>query len=206
MTFTKLFRDWNQYLRAVYASGPRMAFPSIFAIPHIASVVCSINWPDVSGMAFASRIFRQLMIQTAALSDIPFLLEIEQASFSSDAISRRSFHYLLSKGYALTLLDRDQTRVKAYITLLFRSDASHARIYSIATHPDFWGQGCAGQLVDAAERAAVRHKRHSIRLEIRKDNRASLKLFKHRNYEIFSEYANYYEDGMDAFRLEKKLI
>jgi len=146
-----------------------------------------------------------IMMRVAVSDDIPALLRIENISFRGDRISRRSFRHLLLRGNAITLLDEQDNRLRGYITLLFRKNATTARIYSIATHPDYLGQGVAGGLLLAAERAALGWDCALMRLEVRKDNRASLRLFQSRGYRIFGEYLAYYEDGMDAFRLERSL-
>lgn len=89
--------------------------------------------------------------------------------------------------------------------MLFRSDVSLARVYSIATAPGYQGQGVAAGLLDAAETLALAHNCMAIRLEIRKDNVASQGLFTGAGYSQFGEHAAYYEDGMDALRYEKSL-
>ena len=145
------------------------------------------------------------MIRVADANDIAALLDIENASFGGDRITRRSFQHLLLHGNALTLLDEQDDQLRGYVTLLFRENVSLARVYSIATHPRHLGQGVAAGLLMAAEQAALVHNRVRMRLEVRKDNKASLHLFQSRGYHIFGEHTAYYEDGMDAFRLEKSL-
>jgi ribosomal protein S18 acetylase RimI-like enzyme len=145
------------------------------------------------------------VIRVALFDDIPALLALENSSFEGDRLSRRSFRYLLSKGQALALADEQDGRLRGYIMLLFRRKESLARVYSIATHSDFKGQGVAAGLLLAAEQSALAHNSVAVRLEIRKDNHASLHLFQSRGYRIFGEYEDYYDDGMDAFRLQKSL-
>ncbi|MBB3214531.1 ribosomal protein S18 acetylase RimI-like enzyme [Herbaspirillum sp. Sphag1AN] len=145
------------------------------------------------------------MIRAAVAGDIAALLEIENRSFSGDRISARSFRHLLARGHAATLLDDHDGQLRGYVTLLFRKNLSLARIYSIATHPDHLGHGVAAGLLLAAEQTALMHNCVSMRLEIRKDNQASLRLFQSRGYRIFGDYPAYYDDGMDGFRLEKSL-
>lgn len=145
------------------------------------------------------------MIRTATTNDIDALLAIENTCFLGDRLSRRSFRHLLTKGHALTLVDAEGSSLRGYITLLFRRKLSLARVYSIATHPQCMGQKVASGLLRAGERAAREQHCVSMRLEVRKDNRASLRLFKHRGYRVFDEQADYYEDQMDALRLEKQL-
>jgi ribosomal protein S18 acetylase RimI-like enzyme len=145
------------------------------------------------------------MIRLATADDLTSLLSIEQDSFEGDRINRRSFRHLLTKGHALTLLDTQNGRVRGYIVLLFKAGQPSARVYSVATDAAYRGRGVAAALVKAAERAAHAYGCLELRLEVRKDNLASLTLFGRRGYCCFGEYAGYYEDGMDAFRLSKRL-
>jgi ribosomal protein S18 acetylase RimI-like enzyme len=148
---------------------------------------------------------RANLIRIATTYDIPALLEIEHASFEGNRISRRSFRHLLGHANALTLLDEQDGALRGYIMLLFRANLSLARVYSVATHPDFLGQGVAATLLLVAEQAALEHDCARLRLEVRHDNHASLRLFQSRGYCIFGQYPRYYEDGMAAHRLEKTL-
>ncbi len=147
----------------------------------------------------------QPAIRCATLDDIDALLDIEHASFHGDRLSRRSFRHLLDGANALILLDEHEGELRGYITLLFRTKVQVARVYSIATHPRYLGQGVAAALLLTAEQAALTHGCVTMRLEIRHDNQASLRLFQSRGYAIFGEHQDYYEDGMAAHRLEKSL-
>jgi ribosomal protein S18 acetylase RimI-like enzyme len=144
-------------------------------------------------------------IRTAVPGDIAALVDIEEACFVSDRLSRRSFRHLLTEGNSVTLIDEAKGSVRGYLTVLFRADVSLARIYSIATAPDCMGQGVARALLAAAEQLAVARNCVAMRLEIRKDNAASQQLFLRHGYAMFGEHAAYYEDGMDALRFEKSL-
>ena len=148
---------------------------------------------------------QQAHIRTGVAADIDALLAIEQASFSTDRLSRRSFRHLLTDGNAVTLVDDGGGVPRAYITVLFRADVSLARVYSIATAPGHLGQGLAAGLLAAAEALALAHDCVAMRLEIRRDNLASQQLFLRHGYAVFGEHPAYYEDGMDALRLEKSL-
>ena len=144
-------------------------------------------------------------IRPGVAEDLAALLRIEQASFSCDRLSRRSFRHLLTEANSVTLIDDAGGAPRGYITLLFRADVSLARVYSIATAPGWQGRGVAAGLLAAAEELALAHSCVAMRLEIRRDNAASQQLFLRHGYEVFGEHAAYYEDGMDALRLEKSL-
>lgn len=146
-----------------------------------------------------------MAIRRASLDDVAALVEIENASFAGDRLDRRRFRYLLAHAHGALLVDAMGDGVRGYVLLLFRANATIARLYSIATHPGHLGRGVATALVDAAERQARLHGHACLRLEIRADNAASLALFRARGYREFGRHAAYYHDGMDALRLQKRL-
>ena len=145
------------------------------------------------------------MIRPAGLADLEALSRLEQQAFATDRLSRRSFRHLLTRGHALTLVDEAHGRLRGYVLLLLRQGTSLARLYSIAVAPDAQRQGVARALVEAAEAAALEQGCMVMRLEIRRDNAASLALFRRLGYRDIGIHAGYYEDAMDAQRLEKYL-
>ncbi|MFZ4789578.1 MAG: peptidase C39 family protein [Candidatus Competibacteraceae bacterium] len=145
------------------------------------------------------------MLRCATLDDIPALLTVETQCFTTDRLSRRSFRHLLTRGHAVTLLDEHDGQMRGYVLLLFSRSASMARLYSIAVHPDFAGRRVSDRLLENAESAALEHDCVSMRLEIRRDNPASLALFRRHGYRQFKEVPDYYEDHMAALRFEKRL-
>lgn len=145
------------------------------------------------------------MIRSATVRDIDALVEIESACFDSDRLSRRSFRHLLTKANAATLVAEHQGQVCGNAVVLFNAGTSLARLYSIAIHPEFRSLGLGGQLVKAAEAAALEGECAYMRLEIRKDNAASIALFMKLGYREIGRQPDYYEDHMDALRFEKQL-
>lgn len=94
-------------------------------------------------------------IRLAVEDDVPDLLRIEQDSFSSDRLSRRSYRHLLTEGNSVTLIDDPGDTVRSYITLLFRTDVPLARVYSNASALGWPGAGVAAGLLAAAEELAL---------------------------------------------------
>lgn len=146
------------------------------------------------------------MIRHATLDDIDALVGIEDSCFDSDRMTRRSFRYLLTEGNAETLVEEENGVIRGYSMLLFNMGTSLARLYSLAVDPAQQRKGVAGRLLQASEDAARGHDCVSLRLEIRKDNHASIALFKRHGYREFGVHADYYEDHMDALRFEKSLV
>lgn len=145
------------------------------------------------------------MIRPARPSDLDALVALENTCFQTDRLSRRSFRHLLTRGHAVTLVEEEDGAVRGYVTVLFHAGTSLARIYSIAVSPDARGRGIGSALVEAAEAVALEQDRAWIRLEVRRDNAASLALFRRHGYRQFGTFPDYYEDHEEAIRLEKPL-
>lgn len=145
------------------------------------------------------------MIRPATLADLDDLVLIENRCFETDRMSRRSFHHMISKGNAATLVAEEDRRVVGYVMVFFRRGTSMARIYSIAVLPEVRRSGVAGKLVEAAEQVTLDGDAVYMRLEVRTDNTASQELFKRLGYRPFGCYKDYYEDHADAVRMEKNL-
>jgi ribosomal protein S18 acetylase RimI-like enzyme/predicted double-glycine peptidase len=147
------------------------------------------------------------MIRAATLNDIEDLVRLEQKCFDTDKLSRRSFRHMLTRAHAATFVFEaaDVKRLCGYVMVLFHTGTSLARLYSIAVDPQCRGQGIGRQLVQEAERASIENDCVLLRLEVRRDNVASISLFTSLGYRQFGLYPDYYEDHMEALRYEKKL-
>ena len=80
-----------------------------------------------------------------------------------------------------------------------------ARLYSIAVADAARGRGLGVALLTAAERAARKRGAARMRLEVRQDNAAAIRLYERQGYRRFGARAHFYEDGGDAWRYEKIL-
>jgi ribosomal protein S18 acetylase RimI-like enzyme len=145
-------------------------------------------------------------VRDAATSDLDALVALENAAFDEDRISRRQFRHLLTRANAAILVaESDTGALLGDVVLLFSRGTATARLYSIAVDRAARGRGVARALVEAGEAEAWRRERAWMRLEVRKDNRASIGLFESLGYRRFGEYADYYADRMAAWRYEKPL-
>ena len=146
------------------------------------------------------------MIRPATLTDLDSLAGIEQRCFETDRITRRQWRYMLTKAHADILIAEDAEGMQGYVLVLYNGATSVARLYSIAIDSRARGTGLSKQLVQAAELAAREQARAYMRLEIRQDNTASLRLFESLGYRRFGELDDYYEDHMQAVRFQKSLL
>jgi len=145
------------------------------------------------------------VIRPATPGDLDALVALETACFESDRISRRQFNYLLKKGNASILVADLDGMLAGDLVLLYSRATSVARLYSIAVDERMRGKGIARTLMQAAEREAWDHQRAYLRLEVRKDNHAAIRLYQSLGYRRLGEHPDYYDDHMDAWRFEKSL-
>lgn len=145
-------------------------------------------------------------VRRAELSDLDELVALEQESFATDRLSRAQYRRHLDSDTALVLVARADSRsCLGAAVLFFRKGSVAARLYSIASRPEARGRGVGAALVSAAESAARQRRVRAVRLEVRVDNVAAIRLYERLGYRRTGRYRAYYEDGADAWRYEKRL-
>jgi len=147
-----------------------------------------------------------ISLRPAQKSDLDALERLENLVFDGDRLSRKSLAYYISNPRSTMLVATLHNRLAAYALLACRKGSKIARLYSIATDPDFYGQGIGNQLMHAIEDAARARGAATLELEVRKDNTAAIKMYQKHGYMHFDDYEDFYEDGMDAMRFRKPLI
>ena len=135
----------------------------------------------------------------AAAADIGALVDLENRSFSSDRISRKSFRRLVASPSAAVIIASIGQSIAGYAVVLFRAGSAAARIYSLAVDPD---------IPRHRARAARCLRRRSgdsaaaapLRLEVREDNVRAINLYERMAYSRFAAKPGYYADGATALR------
>ncbi len=145
------------------------------------------------------------MIRPAVAADYQALVAIEQRCFDSDRISRRQWRYMLTRAHADILVAAETDGLAGYVLVLYNQATSVARLYSIAVDASSRRGGLGRLLAAAAEEAARERGKAYMRLEIRRDNGPSQALFGKLGYRQFGMLDDYYEDHMQALRLQKRL-
>jgi ribosomal protein S18 acetylase RimI-like enzyme len=147
-----------------------------------------------------------LRVRRAASSDLDDLVALEQRSFSSDRLSRAQYRRHLDSDSALVLAaSANHQLFLGSAVLFFRKRSAVARLYSLATRPEARGRGVGAALLEAAGMAARRRGSRALRLEVRTDNAAAISLYERHGFRRIGHYAQYYQDGTDAWRYEKAL-
>lgn len=145
-------------------------------------------------------------VRRAELSDLDDLVALEQATFDGDRMSRAQYRRHLDSASAQVLVaSANHRNFLGTAVVFFRKGSTVARLYSIASRPEARGKGVGTALIAASEASARQHRCRALRLEVRTDNAAAIRLYEQLGYRRIGHYAHYYEDGADAWRYEKVL-
>jgi ribosomal protein S18 acetylase RimI-like enzyme len=137
--------------------------------------------------------------------DLDVLLAIEQAVFTTDVMSRRSFRHFLTAPGATVVVAETDGRIAGYVLVLYPPRSKLARLYSIAVARQSARRGIGTLLLKAAETAARRRGRHTMRLEVHEHNGRAISRYEKSGYRLFGKHPAYYDDQGDALRFEKPL-
>ncbi|MGE0213748.1 MAG: peptidase C39 family protein [Parvibaculaceae bacterium] len=169
-------------------------------------------------------------LRKAVLRDLDRLCALEDTAFSGDRLSRRSLRDFIRSPNACLLVAEaaprswndggrasqldfgftrvepdDKRRLVGYALVLFRDGTQVSRLYSVAVAAGARGKGIAKALVDAAEMAGKERDALELRLEVREDNDAAIRLYEKLGFRRFGRTEGYYEDGVAAIRCGKAL-
>ncbi len=144
-----------------------------------------------------------IRIRPVREEDLSALVALEQACFTSDRLSRRSFRRWIQSSHRAFLVAESGNALVGYGLILFLKGTILARLYSIAIDPAWRGAGIARQLLCAGEAEAEEHGCVFLRLEVSTDNISAIRLYESLGYQRFGIYHQYYEDDNDALRMQK---
>ncbi|TCV77443.1 MULTISPECIES: GNAT family N-acetyltransferase/peptidase C39 family protein [Methylomonas] len=146
-----------------------------------------------------------LAVRPAQSADLEGLVALENASFATDKLSRRSFRHWLSSEHRALLVAEWAGLVAGYILIIYHPGTRLARIYSLAVEPQLRGNGIAKTLMLAGEQAARDDGRLYLRLEVSVDNTPAIRLYEALGFQKFGLYRDYYQDHKDALRYQKRI-
>jgi [ribosomal protein S18]-alanine N-acetyltransferase len=139
------------------------------------------------------------------MSDLEALVTLELAVFKVDIVSRRSFRHFIASPHASLIVAEERGGLVGYVLVLYPPRSKLARLYSVAVAPHVGGRGLGPRLLTAAEEAAKRRERRTMRLEVHVDNKRAIARYAKSGYRQFGKHRNYYDDDGDALRFEKPL-
>ena len=144
-------------------------------------------------------------LRRGRLRDLSALVALEQAVFTTDILSRRSLRrFIRGRGATLIVAEAAGT-LAGYVLVLYPPRSKLTRLYSIAVAPHIGRRGVGPLLLAAAETAARRRGRRTMRLEVHEHNGRAIARYEQSGYRLFGRHRNYYDDRGDALRFEKAL-
>ncbi|MGX1305294.1 ribosomal protein S18 acetylase RimI-like enzyme [Amorphus suaedae] len=147
-----------------------------------------------------------IAIRRAVAADVAGLVNLENAVFQSDRLSRRSLRTLIARPSASVLVAEAEGRLVGALVVLYRRSTRLARLYSLSVDPAMRGAGLGGRLLAAAEDDARDRGASAMRLEVRSDNSGAIALYRRHGYRHIGNRESYYADGGDALRFGKTLL
>ena len=153
----------------------------------------------------AARPSPKVKLRRGRLRDLDALIALEQAVFMMDVLSRRSFRRFLAARGASVIVAEEAATLAGYVLVLYPPRSKHARLYSIAVAPHIGRRGVGPLLLAAAETAARRYGRRTMRLEVHEHNGRAIARYEKSGYRLFGRRHRYYDDGGDALRFDKPL-
>ncbi len=148
----------------------------------------------------------QVKFRKAKVADLSQLLEVENACFSYDQLSRRNFHWMIKKAQSIFIVLQYETKIIGYGLVLINRGTSLARLYSICTLSEYQGYGLASKLIQLLEEKAANEEDCAyLRLEVKDNNQSAIRLYQKLGYTKFTEKEDYYDDGRAAFCFEKRI-
>jgi ribosomal protein S18 acetylase RimI-like enzyme/predicted double-glycine peptidase len=142
----------------------------------------------------------------ASMDDVDDLVELEHECFTLDRLNQRNFSWMLSRANASLLVATSDAKLAGYALLLFHRGTSLARLYSIAVSRAWRGHSLGQSLLDEAQACALARNCAWLRLEVRSDNAAAIRLYEANGYHRFATVDDYYEDHAEAARYEKRIL
>lgn len=138
-------------------------------------------------------------IRHAFFEDIDAIMEIESATFESDAWSRETMLAELANPNAFYLAAGREGRLEGYAGLLAPKGAEHADIQTIAVVEPARGNGLGRALMNIMLSEARSRRAKEVFLEVRADNPGARHLYEALGFEQISVRKKYYQpDGVDA--------
>ena len=147
---------------------------------------------------------KAIYLRHATLADLAALEVLEQ-TFPGDRLSRRGLRHLLTRANAAVLVAEQDTLLGDAV-VLFRKGSSRARLYSLVVAPEARGQGLGARLLDEVETEARARGCTELRLEVREDNDAAIRLYEQSGFAHVGRVDDYYDDHSAALRLGKSLV
>jgi ribosomal-protein-alanine N-acetyltransferase len=144
-----------------------------------------------------------MTIERAVWRDTRALTQLDQRSFKPiDVYAWYEFFALCVSRSVIALKALSGGRIVGFIAGDQRRSEGHTIIVTLAVDPDYQRRGLGERLLREVE---TRSALPRFQLMVRMSNLPALHLYRKLNYEIVDTWRRYYEDGEDAYVMEKTL-
>ena len=147
----------------------------------------------------------RVRLRRARTADLAALLALERRAFRGDRLSARQFRHHLRNPSAWFAVAEIEGQLGGNALLFFRRGSRVARLYSIVVAASARGRGVGARLLAAAEAAARQRGCGELRLEVRRDNAAAIRLYEGAGYRRVAELPHYYADGAAGWRYARPI-
>lgn len=146
-----------------------------------------------------------LEISAMQVSDIPEVKALEDALFPVDAWTQDMFHNELTEvGISReVMVTRLAGKIVGYVS--FRYVADEGDVVTIAVDTSVQKQGVGTAMMDWLEATAKGRGIKNLFLEVRSDNIPAIAMYLARDFERIDLRRNYYDTGVDAYVMRKRL-
>ena len=145
-------------------------------------------------------------IVRATWRDVRALVQLDRRCFKPiDAYAWYEFLGLCIWPGVIALKAVDGERLVGFIAADPRRSEGHTIIVTLAVDPAYQRRGIGERLLRAVEARSLRSVPR-LQLMVRQSNLPALHLYRKLNYAIVETWPRYYEDGEDAYVMEKTLL
>jgi ribosomal-protein-alanine acetyltransferase len=164
---------------------------------HLAPVPTTIEFPPGPAPVEESAMTRSTTVRAATRADIAATVEIEQATFSAHAISKRQMHYLQQRDSAIFLVAEQGGQVVGDGIALVRQHKAGltGRIYSLVVRPDCRGQRVGEKLLKSLLAELDARSARRVYLEVEQSNQSAIRLYDRLGFHSIGKLPDYYGKG-----------
>ena len=136
----------------------------------------------------------EVKIETATITLLDKLCEIEEQCFDQEAFTKRQISYLLTDYNAIALMAKTDNDIAGFIItqLEVEENTEFGHIITINVAPKYRRQGTATKLLNEIENLLKQKGITQCRLEVREDNKHAIKLYQKLGYQTVGILENYY--------------
>ena len=136
----------------------------------------------------------EVKIETATITLLNKLYEIEEQCFDQEAFSKRQISYLLTDYNSIALMAKTDNDIVGFIIaqVEVEENTEFGHIVTINVAPNHRHKGTATKLLNEIENLLNQKGITQCRLEVREDNKPAIKLYKKLGYQTVGILENYY--------------